>query len=400
METLHHFLTPAATLFFAFWAAWLSLAGQADTGIPRILAEERQPGNGGRLPPDRALSVLHLALLTLAGAAAAVAESWWARAPLAAVGRLVLLVGLVWIVGSLLPRLLAVLAPDLPPLVRPGALRSIRLLEPVLRLVAWADARFRPPPREPQREAGAVRRDMFVGLFSLGDMTVAEVMTPRIDIVAVDSAVSREEVVGILRRSEHARIVVYDGQPDSVVGVLYAKDMLASLTEEDGAADWHTLIRPATFVPEGKTLERQLRDFKRGAGHLAVVVDEFGGTAGIITLEDILEEIVGEIQDEHDTEERQPIQAEGEERFLVDGGVPLTELEALLGLEFHREDLSTVGGLVLDAFGRVPRSGEAIEIDGIHLVAEQVARRRVRRVLVERPAVEAAPEPEPEPRKP
>jgi magnesium and cobalt transporter len=232
---------------------------------------------------------------------------------------------------------------------------------------------------------------MLLGLFSLADMTVAEVMTPRIDIVAVDSAGERDEVVTTLRRSEHARILVYDEHPDAVVGVLYAKDMLASLAQGADAVDWHTLIRPAAFVPEAKTLDRQLRDFQRGPSHLAVVVDEFGGTAGIITLEDILEEVVGEIKDEHDTEEVQPVVDDGEGHLSVEGGVPLSELEALLGHSFNREDVATVGGLVLDAFGRVPRSGERTEVDGIEIQVEQVARQRVRRVTVTRPAQAEAP---------
>jgi CBS domain containing-hemolysin-like protein len=171
-----------------------------------------------------------------------------------------------------------------------------------------------------------------------------------------------------------------------VAAVPSTKDMLASLPSGAEARDWHTFIRPAAYVPEGKTLDRQLRDFKRGPSHLAVVVDEFGGTAGLVTLEDILEEIVGEIQDEHDTDEPAPIQSDEEGRLLVAGGVPLSELEAVLGHSFNREDVTTVGGLVLDAFGRVPRSGESTAVDGIMLTVEQVARRRVRRVQVTRAA--------------
>jgi magnesium and cobalt transporter len=384
IETLHLLITPVATLLFALWAAWLSLAGEADAEVPRILTDQQQ-GDARRLPPARALYVGHLALLILAGASAGIAESWWAWAPAGALTRLLLSVLLVWIVGSVLPRVLAAVAPELPPLVRPAALRSLGGFSLLFRIIAWADSGLRPPVAPVNRERGSVRRDMLLGLFSLADMTVDEVMTPRIDIVAVDTAAGREEVIATLRRSEHARILVYDDHPDALVGVLYAKDMLASLPRHDDADDWHTLIRPAAFVPEGKTLDRQLRDFQRGPSHLAVVVDEFGGTAGIVTLEDILEQVVGEIQDEHDTDEAKPVVEDGEGRLSVEGGVPLSELESLLGHSFHREDLTTVGGLVLDAFGRVPRSGERTEVDGIDLLVEQVARRRVRRVLVSRP---------------
>ena len=227
---------------------------------------------------------------------------------------------------------------------------------------------------------------MLLGVFSLAGTTVAEVMTPRIDIVAVDSSATREEVIGTLRRSEHARLLVYDGHPDAVAGVIYAKDILAGSVD---GAPWIAAIRPASFVPEGKTLDRQLRDFQRGPGHLAVVVDEFGGTAGIVTLEDILEQVVGEIRDEYDTDEVAPIAEAGEDQWRVQGGVPLTELEAVLGHRFEREDVSTVGGLVLAEFGRVPRQGEAIELDGFQIVADQVLRRRVRRVMVRRVQVTA-----------
>jgi Mg2+/Co2+ transporter CorC len=169
--------------------------------------------------------------------------------------------------------------------------------------------------------------------------------------------------------------------------VIYAKDILAVNAGDE--TSWQTLIRPAAFVPEGKTLDRQLRDFQRGPSHLAVVVDEFGGTAGIVTLEDILEQIVGEIQDERDVDEVAPIQIVAEDQLRVEGGVALSELEAVLGHGFDREDVSTVGGLMLAEFGRVPRAGEALDLDGYRLVVEQVIRRRVRRVAVFRPPVEA-----------
>src|SRR6185436_5983749 len=183
------------------------------------LADEHPTGESG-LPPARALYVAHLALLVLAGAAAGIAESWWARPAGGALARLLLAVGLVWIVGNILPRFLASVAPDLPALARPSAIRC-------LRLVAWADRRIRPPKRREYRESGAPRRDMLLGLFSLADTTVAEVMTPRIDIIAVDASATRDEVVATLQGSEHARLLVYEEHPDAVIGVLYAKDMLA-----------------------------------------------------------------------------------------------------------------------------------------------------------------------------
>lgn len=396
-ETAFHALHAVLELLVApllaglatIWAGWMALAAEAEAGLPRMLA--------GGLPPDaelpsasRSLHVAHLLLLLLGGLLAAVAVGWWRTwpAPVAA-GRLLLSVALVWVVGDGLPRILAALTPDLPELAREPALRTLAPFAPLLRLVARSDRRRQPEPGSRRRASGATQRDMLLGLFSLADTTVSEVMTPRIDIVAVDLAAGRDEVIATLRRSEHARILVYDEHPDEVSGVLYAKDMLASLAAPPGDAPWQRMVRPATFVPEGKTLDRQLRDFQRGHTHIAVVVDEFGGTAGIVTLEDILEQIVGEIQDEHDVDEVAPIQQTADGGLLVQGNAPLTELEGVLQHQFEREDVSTVGGLVLAAFGRVPRTGETLEVEGFRLSADQVVRRRVRRVKVERlPPVE------------
>jgi putative hemolysin len=384
-QALQLVVAPAVAALLTLWAAWLAFAAEADTEhVPRMLVEQL-PSDSSPLPTVRSLHIAHLALLVVAGVAAGGAVAWWARGPVGGLIRLAAAVTLVWVVGDLLPRLLAAIAPELAPFARRGAVRTLVVFAPLLRVLAWADARARPTHQLPERRhLGAAQRDMLLGVFSLADTTVAEVMTPRIDIVAVDVSEDREEVVSTLRRSEHARLLVFDGHPDAVVGVLYAKDMLAAMANPDDDAGWHSLIRQAAFVPEGKTLDRQLRDFQRGPIHLAVVVDEFGGTAGLVTLEDILEQVVGEIQDEYDTDEVAAIQTIGPAHFRVDGGVALSELEAVIDHAFDREDVSTVGGLVLAEFGRVPRTGESLDVEGFRLLVEQVVRRRVRRVSVQR----------------
>jgi len=384
---LQLFIGPLVLTGLTLWAAWLALAAEADAELPR--SPGALPAEEGPLGVSRQLHVAHLACLVLAGAAAGTTTVWWAWAPVPGLARLVLAVGLVWVVGDLLPRVVAAVAPDLAGPVRRAAVRTLGPFQPLLRLVAWADARMRPPRRpEAQRHLGSAQRDMLLGVFSLADTTVSEVMTPRIDIVGVDLAASREEVVRTLRSAEHARLLVYDGHPDAIAGVIYAKDMLARLDDSEPA--WHALIRPAAFVPEAKTLDRQLRDFQRGPSHIAIVVDEFGGTAGLVTLEDILEEIVGEIRDEYDTDEVAPIQEAGDDEWRVQGGTALAELEAALGHRFEREDVTTVGGLVLAEFGRVPRTGETLELDGFQVTVEQVVRRRVKRVSVRRAPVPAS----------
>ncbi len=384
---LQLFIAPLMAAALTLWAAWLALAAESDADLPRALGGELSSDlSAGTLSRD--LHVAHLALLVLAGAAAGGAVAWWARSPAGGLIRLALAVGLVWVLGDLLPRLLAAVAPELTAPARRAAAATLAPFRPLLRLAARADVKARERmPQDHTHTAGAAERDMLLGVFSLADTTVAEVMTPRIDIVAVDSSADRDEVITTLRSSEHARLLVYEGHPDAVAGVIHAKDILASAEE---ARPWTALIRPAAFVPEGKTLDRQLRDFQRGPSHLAVVVDEFGGTAGIVTLEDILEQIVGEIQDERDTDEVAPVQVVGPDHLRVDGGVPLSELEALLGHSFDREDVNTVAGLVLAEFGRVPRPGEALDLQGFRLVVELVVRRRVRRIGVYRLA-EAAP---------
>ena len=384
---LQQFIAPVVAALLTLWAAWLALAAESDADLPRSLSG--QLDSEGISTVSRHLHVAHLALLVLAGAAAGTAVTWWTWAPALGFLRLLLAVLMVWVVGDLAPRLLAAVAPDLTLPARRAAVATLVPFRLLLRLATWADqrARARAPARS-SRESGEAQRDMLLGVFSLADTTVAEVMTPRIDIVAVDITAEHDEVVKTLRSSEHARILVYDGNPDAVVGVMYAKDILA--VGPDDPRPWHALIRPAAFVPEGKTLDRQVRDFQRGPSHLAVVVDEFGGTAGIVTLEDILEQIVGEIQDEYDTDEVAPIQALSDDQWRVEGGVALTELESALAHNFDRDDVSTVGGLVLAEFGRVPRSGESIDVGGFRLVVEHVVRRRVKRVGVHRIPIEAS----------
>jgi magnesium and cobalt transporter len=381
IDALRLWIAPLAGLVCIGWAATLALAAEAELPDGARADEEALAVAGGRrVPVSRALHVAHLALLVLAGTAVGGATAWWTWWPLAGVVRLVVAVGFIWICADLLPRLLATLAPELPLAVRGFAIRTLRPFAPLLRVIAWADARVQ--PAEVPAERARAERDIAYGIFSLGESAVSDVMTPRIDIVAVDLADPFDDVVTTLRRSEHARLPVFDGHPDAVVGVLSAKDMLAAIAEGDEARNWHALIRPVGFVPEAKRLDRQLRDFQRGPAHLAIVVDEFGGTAGLVTLEDILEQIVGEIQDERDTDEIAPLRELAPGVWRVQGSAALAELESAIGRSFGTEEVSTVGGLVLSEFGRVPRVGESIEVGGFTFRVEQMRRRRVTRVEV------------------
>ena len=386
ISALQLWLAPVAGALLTLWAALVALSSESASPLPRMLAHRATSSETPSV--QRSLHVIHLALLLAAGAMAAAAVAWWVRPTAEAIPRFALAILLVWLVGDLLPRVLAVLSPELVSVVTPAAGASVRVFKPLLKMVAWADRGGRAIAARAAPAMTPHDGEMLQGVFALSDMTVAEVMTPRIDMVTVDVADERDQVLDTLRQSEHSRLLAVDGHPDSVVGVLYAKDLLPGLSGED--TDWRTLIRPAAFVPEAKTLAAQLRDFQRGPSHLAVVVDEFGGTAGIVTLEDVLEQIVGEIRDERDTDEASPIVAQGPGRWLVQGGVPLAELEATLDHQFGREDVDTVGGLVLATLGRVPKVGEALDLGAYRLVVEQLARRRVRRILVEATAPASA----------
>jgi putative hemolysin len=280
------------------------------------------------------------------------------------------------------------------------------VLSPVLRLGVMLDTLFErlmPAPsieeRAEQREEATeqfrqvvaaeadVSRDeeaLLHGVFSLGDTSVREVMVPRVDIVGIDITTRWSEAVDRVRSSEHARFPVYDDTLDNVVGILYAKDLLPFVIDDDEPMlGWQTLVRSASFIPTSKPIDVQLRDFKMSRTHIAIVSDEFGGTAGLVTIEDVLEEIVGEIHDEYDVEEPE-VEQEGGRCFWVSGRVSLEELSELLGQNFVQDDVSTVGGLVYEAFGRVPRAGESVVIGAYKLVVERVRGRRVERVYFER----------------
>jgi CBS domain containing-hemolysin-like protein len=280
------------------------------------------------------------------------------------------------------------------------------LLWPVLRVGVALDRLFErilPAPsleeRAEQREEATeqfrqvvaaeadVSRDeqaLLHGVFSLGDTAVREVMVPRVDIVGIEQTTHWSEVVDRVRSSEHARFPVYDDTLDNVIGILYAKDLLPFVIDDDEPMlGWQTLVRPPSFIPTSKPIDEQLRDFKASRTHIAIVSDEFGGTAGLVTIEDVLEEIVGEIHDEYDDEEPSVEQEEGC-RFWVSGRLPLDDLSELLSQDFEREDLETVGGLVYELFGRVPRPGESVQVGNYRLVVERVRRRRVERVYFER----------------
>jgi CBS domain containing-hemolysin-like protein len=370
------------------WAALLALAEEAAMGealhtlgdAPPIAAERR-------VPLHRALHIARLALLILGAVATSNAVGWWNRSWIEALGILLIGTFLLFIVGDALPRSVARLAPELSESALPLARRTLAPFGPLFWLLAWADRGLHTlidTPRPLQPDLGIAQRDMLLGVFTLADTTVDEVMTPRLDMTSVDVSAATEDVLDTFKQSQHTRLLVLDGSADSVSGVVFAKDIVAiAMGLAEQGTRWQSLVRPAAFVPETKTLDNQLRDFQSTPAHIAIVVDEFGGTSGLITREDILEEIVGEIRDEHDTEPVPTIRRDGN-RVWVDGGVSLDELSAALGTTIAHEEVSTVGGLVYSVLGRVPRPGDELALDGYRVVVERVEQRRVTQVSFEK----------------
>jgi len=375
------------TAVAALWAGLFALAEEAvtDSGSTLLAGLRADPG---RIDFNRALHASRLALLVIAGVAASEALAWWLRPGALAGASLAVAMLLPLAIGEALPRALAAVAPELAQGAVGPARRLLAPFAPLLwvllRLDRWARA-TRASSSGDEPPVGPAQREMLLGLFSLADTTVSEIMTPRLDMAAVNVHDSLAEVLDAFRESEHARLPVYDGTLDTVVGVLYAKDLLPLLAAREAPPHpWQDLVRPAQFVPEAKTLDGQLADFQMGPSHIAIVVDEYGGTAGLVTREDVLEEIVGEIHDEYDVVGQPPIFEEGGERFWVDGTVSLDDLSEALGARIERDDVATVGGLVLSVLGRVPEAGEEFVLEGFRVVVERVVRRRVTRVYFER----------------
>ena len=235
---------------------------------------------------------------------------------------------------------------------------------------------------EAGEEQGLIEGDekrLLQSIVDFGDTLVREVMTPRPDIVAVAADASVARLRELFREQEYSRFPVFNENLDNIVGIIRVKDLLQI---DDAALDRHPitpLVRPATFVPETKRVPELLKEFQRKQVQMAIVVDEYGGTAGLVTIEDLLEEIVGEIRDEDDVES-EPVVDEGNGSFVFSAKVSFDELRERLGLEIEPEGFETVGGYVLARLGRVPSVGETFELDGMQVEVLEAERRRIHKV--------------------
>jgi len=231
-----------------------------------------------------------------------------------------------------------------------------------------------------EEEDGDVEeREMITSVLEFGDTIVREVMVPRTDMTAIPGAASTDRALDVVLETGKSRLPLTGKNIDDVIGILYARDLLTLFDGELPPRPCAELARDAYFVPETKQIAELLREMQARQTHIAIVVDEFGGTAGLVTIEDLLEEIVGEIVDEYD-EEQPMVAALDDGGYLLDARMDVDDLAELLGARFPEEEWDTVGGLVLGLAGRVPAEGESFDYDNLRLTVEQVEGRRVARV--------------------
>jgi CBS domain containing-hemolysin-like protein len=228
-------------------------------------------------------------------------------------------------------------------------------------------------------------REMIHGIEELGETEVKEIMLPRPDMICADQNFTLDQIRELVKKSGHSRIPIYKDNIDNITGIIHVKDLFLKEAHGEKITDLSFLARKAYFIPETKKIDELLKEFKRDKNHMAIVVDEYGGTAGLVTLEDILEEIVGEIQDEYDMEVP-PIQKLNDRTYRVDANVSIENLNEELGTKIAQEGFETVGGFIYDLVGSVPEQGKVLEYKSVHMefkiVVEKVVGQRIKTVKV------------------
>tara|TARA_Y100000996_G_scaffold309411_1_gene246030 strand:- start:1618 stop:2445 length:828 start_codon:yes stop_codon:yes gene_type:complete len=225
---------------------------------------------------------------------------------------------------------------------------------------------------------------MIEGVFKVSEIQVREIMIPRSHITVVDISDDITDIIKKVASSGHSRFPVIDDNKDEIIGVLLAKDLLKRNTVENIDIDLHEVLRPAVFVPESKRLNILLNEFKSSRNHVAIVIDEHGGVSGLITIEDVLEEIVGEIDDEHDEETVSKIISRGNNQYIVDALTSLEEFNSYFLSNFHDEDIETIGGFLINRFEKVPKNSETISIDNLFIKILSADSRSIKRIQVTR----------------
>jgi putative hemolysin len=310
-------------------------------------------------------------------------------------------------VGHLLPALIVRRSPErVLELLLPSFTAIANVLGPFTALViSWvgtpvARARSEDAPQEPSEAVAPVasgaptrgdERRLLRSVVDFGETLVREVMTPRPDIVAIHASATVDDLRRLVQEQEYSRLPVYTDNLDNIVGLIVVKDLIQMMQVPSGSHNVSELMRPAAFVPETKRVADLLREFQQRRFQLAIVVDEYGGTAGLVTVEDVVEELVGEIRDEYDSE-AEPIVREADDTFVFSAKVASSDMVDRLHVEIEEGGFETVGGYVLARVGRVPAAGERFTFDGLEIEVLEAERRRIHKVRIRRlppPAAEA-----------
>jgi putative hemolysin len=325
----------------------------------------------------------------------------WQRFTIALVASLTV----VLVVGELLPGMLGRVRPE----------RIVELTLPILRVISFVSAPFRAPfaalerllervaPQDADSESrsrhmteeilsvvdegerngtlGEEERDMIEGIVELGDVDVREIMTPRTKMVSIEVSTGMDEVKKVIQETGHSRLPVYKKNRDNILGVLYAKDLVG---REHEASRLPEIMRNAYFIPESKGVDELLKDFRANKLHMAVVVDEYGGTAGIVTMEDILEEVVGEIIDEYDAEQDVMIRSLGKSVAEVNARARIDQVNETLDLNLpETEEFSTIGGFIFSVLGRIPKPGETVRYGRAAMTVIDADERKINKLKIE-----------------
>jgi len=226
---------------------------------------------------------------------------------------------------------------------------------------------------------------MLEGAIHVSEMQVRDIMVPRVQMTVINHDAEPEDMSNVLIDSGHSRFPVLSDDQNDVLGILLAKDLLSYFVDNDAEEfEIKELMRPAVFIPESKRLNVLLRDFRTNRNHMAIVVNEYG-IAGLVTIEDVIEEIIGEIEDEHDIDEEEYIRWHGRNRYTVEGFTPIHDFNDYFGTKLEDHDYDTVGGLIVNAFGRLPKRGELIEFEGYNVKVLRADKRRVHLLRFEKP---------------
>jgi putative hemolysin len=302
-------------------------------------------------------------------------------------------------VGQIVPTLIVRRSPErVLEILLPPFTAAANLVAPVTTLIiSWVGAPRRPNgngngdgtlehPHVPANgeDGEAVEESQLLrSVVDFGQTLVREVMTPRPDIVAIKADATLDDLRQLVREQEYSRLPVFTENLDNIVGIIVVKDLIQMTAEPDGSRRVSEMMRPAAFVPETKRVVDLLREFRQGRNQLALVVDEYGGTAGLVTVEDVVEELVGEIRDEYDSE-AEPIVRENDDTYVFSGKVGISEMTDRLGVEIEEGGFETVGGYVLARAGRVPAVGERFDADGLEVEILEAERRRIHKVRLRR----------------